>query len=101
MRDIYLDFRLPWPAKIAAGMLTPGKWRPFEIYLSTTWTAPYFDHTYLGFSSIKSNGIFQNFFSKIRKKLRIFEFFFVILESCFTNVHTQKSIFEQKILMRW
>jgi hypothetical protein len=27
MRDVYLDFRLPWPAKIAAGMLTPGKWR--------------------------------------------------------------------------
>jgi hypothetical protein len=21
-----LEFRLPWPAKIAAGMLTPGKW---------------------------------------------------------------------------
>jgi hypothetical protein len=56
MRDVYLDFRLPWPAKIAAGMLTPKKWRPFEIYLTTIWTAPYFDHTYLGFSSIKSNG---------------------------------------------
>jgi hypothetical protein len=32
MREIYLNFRLPWPAKIAAGMLTPGKWWPFEIY---------------------------------------------------------------------
>jgi hypothetical protein len=51
MKDIYLNSRLPWPAKIAAGMLTPGKWRPFEIYLTTTWTAPYFDHTYLGLPS--------------------------------------------------
>jgi hypothetical protein len=35
--------------------------------------------------------------SKIGKKLRIFEiFFFVILDSCFTNVHTQKRILEQK-----
>jgi hypothetical protein len=58
MRDAYLDFRLPWPAKIAAGMLTPGKWWPFEIYLATTWSAPYFDHTYLGFPSTKSNGFF-------------------------------------------
>jgi hypothetical protein len=38
--------------------LTPGKWWPFGIYLTTTWTAPYFDHTYLGFPSIKSNGFF-------------------------------------------
>jgi hypothetical protein len=37
MRDVYLDFRLTWPAKIAAGMLTPGKWWPIEIYLNTTW----------------------------------------------------------------
>jgi hypothetical protein len=58
MRVVYLDFRLPWPAKIAAGMCAPGKWRPFEIYLTTTWTAPYSDHTYLGFSSIKSSGFF-------------------------------------------
>jgi hypothetical protein len=43
MGDVYLDFRLPWPAKIAAGMLTPGKWWPFEIYLTSTWAAPYFD----------------------------------------------------------
>jgi hypothetical protein len=138
-----LDFRLPWPAKIAAGMLTPGKWWPFEIYLTTAWTAPYFDHTYLGFPSIKSNGFFtktkeasiiysnldtfnsrrswntcfmqissqrpQNFaqktlpffrkkFSKIKKKLRIFEiFFFVILVSCFTNVLTQNCILRQKL----
>jgi hypothetical protein len=56
MREVYLDFRLPWPAKIAAGMLTPGKWWPFEVYLTITWTAPNFDHTYLGFPSIKSNG---------------------------------------------
>jgi hypothetical protein len=47
MKDVYLDFRLPWPAKIAARMLTPGKWWPFEIYLTT-------DHTYLGFPSIKN-----------------------------------------------
>jgi hypothetical protein len=100
MREVYLDFRLPWNAKIAAGMLTPGKWRPFETNLTTTWTAPYFDHTYLDFSSIKSNGFFQ--ISKIRKKLRIFEiffFFFVILDSCFTNVHTQKQNLEQKIIV--
>jgi hypothetical protein len=54
MRD-----RLPWYAKIAAGMLTPGKWRPFEIYLTTIWTTHYFGHTYLGFPSIKSNGFFS------------------------------------------
>jgi hypothetical protein len=41
MGDVYLNFRLPWPAQIAAGILTPEKWRPFEIYLTTTWTAPY------------------------------------------------------------
>jgi hypothetical protein len=40
MRDVYLDFRLPWPAKIAAGMLAPDKWWSFEIYLSVTWNAP-------------------------------------------------------------
>jgi hypothetical protein len=74
MRDVYLDFRLPWPAKIAAGMLTPGKWRPFEIYLTTTWTAPYFDHTYLGFSSIKSNGFFTKTVGLI--------FFLIILRFC-------------------
>jgi hypothetical protein len=34
MRDVYLDFRLPWPAKIAAGMLTPEEWWSFEIYLT-------------------------------------------------------------------
>jgi hypothetical protein len=77
MRDVYLDFRLPWPAKIAAGMLKPGKWRPFEIYLTTTWTAPYFDHT----SASHISRLFQHQiewflhknkkFSKIRKKLRI------------------------------
>jgi hypothetical protein len=39
MRDVDLDFRLPWPAKIAAGMLTIGKWRPFEIYLTPKWTS--------------------------------------------------------------
>jgi hypothetical protein len=58
MRDVYLDFRLPWPANISAGMLTPGKWWPFEIYLATARTLPYFDHTYLGFPSIKSNAFF-------------------------------------------
>jgi hypothetical protein len=57
------DFRLPWSGKIAAEMLKPGKWRPFEIYLTTTWTAPYFDDTYLGFPSIKSN----DFFTKIKE----------------------------------
>jgi hypothetical protein len=64
MKDVYFDFRLPWPAKIAAGMLTPGKSRPFEIYITTTWTDPYFDHTYLGFLSIKSNDIFTKTYLK-------------------------------------
>jgi hypothetical protein len=63
-RDVNLDFRLPWSAKITAEMLTPGKWRPFKLYLTTTWTAPYFDHTYLGFSSIKMN----DFFTKQKKQ---------------------------------
>jgi hypothetical protein len=32
MRDVYFDFQLPGPGKIAAGVLTPsGKWWPFEI----------------------------------------------------------------------
>jgi hypothetical protein len=51
MRDVYLNFRLPWPAKIAARMLVPGKWWPFEIYLTTIWS----DHTYLGFQIAASN----------------------------------------------
>jgi hypothetical protein len=68
MRDVCLDFRLPWPAKITAGMLTPGERWPFEIYLTTTWTAPYFDHTYLGFPSIKSNG----FFTKTKEAMLYF-----------------------------
>jgi hypothetical protein len=69
MRDVYLDFRLPWPAKIVAGMLTPC-----------------FDHTNLGFPSIESNSFFTK--TKIWKKLRILDFFFVvILDSCFTNLH--------------
>jgi hypothetical protein len=55
-----LDVRLPWPAKIAAGMLTPEKWWSFEIYL-------YF--TSCHFSEKK--------FSKIRKELRYFEIFFL------------------------
>jgi hypothetical protein len=58
MRDFYLNLRPPWLAKIAAGKLTPGKWWPFEIYLTTTWTAPYCDHTYLGFPSTKTYGFF-------------------------------------------
>jgi hypothetical protein len=88
MRDVYLDFRLPWPAKIAARMLTPGKWRPFEIYLTATWTAPYFDHTYLGFPSIKSNGFFtktktNEFFTKpdISPIIDFFEFFNIFRKS--------------------
>jgi hypothetical protein len=68
MGDVYLDFRLPWPAKMATGMLTPEKWWSFEIYLSVTWNAPYFDHTYLGFSSIKSN----SFFTKTKEAILYF-----------------------------
>jgi hypothetical protein len=64
--NVYLDFRFLWSVKVAADMLTSGKWWPFEIYLTTTWTAPYFDHTYLGFPSIKSNG----FFTKIKGKTK-------------------------------
>jgi hypothetical protein len=33
MGGVYLDFRLPCPAKIAVGLLTLRKWRPFENYL--------------------------------------------------------------------
>jgi hypothetical protein len=65
MRDVYLDFRLPWPTKIATGMLIPGIWWQFEIYLTTTWTASYFDNKYIGFPSIKSNG----FFTKTKEAL--------------------------------
>jgi hypothetical protein len=85
MRDVYLGFRLPWPAKIAAGMLTLGKWRPFEIYLTTRWSTPYFDHTYLGFSSIKSNG----FFTKTKETILYFVII-TILEHRRT-VHASKS----------
>jgi hypothetical protein len=46
----------------------PPEWLPFEIYFSTTWTAPYFDHTYLGFPSIKSNG----FFTKTKEAILYF-----------------------------
>jgi hypothetical protein len=74
--DIYLNFHLPWPAKIAAGMLTPGKWWPFEIHLTTTWTASYFDHIDLNFSSIELLGLFtktkEPFF--IHSNLDIFNF---------------------------
>jgi hypothetical protein len=76
MRDVYLDFRLPLPAKTATKMLTPEKWRPFEIYLTTTWTAPYFDHTYLGFPSIKSNG----FFTKTKEAILLYFVISTILE---------------------
>jgi hypothetical protein len=55
---VYLDFRLPWPAKFAVGFSCPGKRGPFEKYLPVTWNAPNFDRTYLGFPSIKLNGIF-------------------------------------------
>jgi hypothetical protein len=50
MRDVYLDFHL-----------TPGKWWPFEIYLTVMRhirTALIFDHKELGFPSIKSDGFF-------------------------------------------
>jgi hypothetical protein len=76
------DFRLPWPAKIAARMLTPGKWWPFEIYLTTTWTAPYFDHTYLGFPSIKSNG----FFTKTKEASKNSNFERILKMLCFWQI---------------
>jgi hypothetical protein len=85
MRDVYLNFRLPWPAKIAAGMLTPGIWRPFEIYLTTTWTAPYFDHTYLGFSSTKSDGYFT------KTKEAILYFVIITILKHRRTVHASKS----------
>jgi hypothetical protein len=83
-RDVYLDFLLRWLAKTAAGMLTPVKYWPFEIYLTTT---PCFGHTDLGFRSIKSNDVlvgqrtfeilpnlpnFRKKFSIFFKKLMIF-----------------------------
>jgi hypothetical protein len=59
MRDVYLDFRLPWPAKIAAGMLTPEKWWSFEIYLSVTWNAlTSITHMYLDVPNAELNGFF-------------------------------------------
>jgi hypothetical protein len=49
MRDVYFHLHLPWPAKITAGMLTPGKLLKFTL----VWNALIFDHTLLdGFSSI-------------------------------------------------
>jgi hypothetical protein len=57
-----VDFRLPFLAKIAVGLLTLRKWQPFENYLPVTSisNALIFDHTYLGFPSIKSNNFFTN-----------------------------------------
>jgi hypothetical protein len=90
MRDVYLDFRLPWPAKIAAGMLTPGKWWPFEIYLTTTWT----DHIYLEFPSIKSNGFFtKNIFlcdNKVFLQNKISLEVIVLTVQCETQQFLQK-----------
>jgi hypothetical protein len=68
MRDVYLDFRLPLPAKIAAGMLTPEKWWSFEIYLFVTWNAP---------TSITHHCHFSDFFSqKSEKSSGFLNFFF-------------------------
>jgi hypothetical protein len=50
--NVYLDIRLPWPAKIAAGMLAPEKWWSFEIYL------PNFHHTYLDVPNAELNDFF-------------------------------------------
>jgi hypothetical protein len=36
---VYLDFSLSCPAKIAVGLLTLRKWRPFENYLIVVWNA--------------------------------------------------------------
>jgi hypothetical protein len=40
MKDVNLDFRPPFPEKIATGLFTPRKWGPFEICLpiTITWT---------------------------------------------------------------
>jgi hypothetical protein len=40
----------------------------FTSPVTTTWTAPYFEHTYLGFRSIKSNG----FFTKTKEAILYF-----------------------------
>jgi hypothetical protein len=92
MRDVYLNFRLPWSAKIAAGMFSPGKWWPFEIYLTPTWIAPYFDHTYLGFPSIKSNGFFTKTkeASIIYSNLDTFNFR-RSWNTCFRQISSQRS----------
>jgi hypothetical protein len=46
MRDVYLDFRLPWPAKIAARILTLGNVGHLKI-TSPSHGMPNFHHTYL------------------------------------------------------
>jgi hypothetical protein len=67
MRDVYLNFRLPRPAKITTGMLTR---KIVAIIYLTTWTALIFDHTDLGFSGRYLNQILFLIFWK--KKLIIF-----------------------------
>jgi hypothetical protein len=78
MRDVYLDFRLPFPAKIAAGMLTLGKWWPFKTLpphgLPLTLITQ--TSTFPGSNRIVSS---QN----------------QILDSCFTNGNIQKLILGQ------
>jgi hypothetical protein len=51
-------FCLPQPSKFAVEFSSPGKWSPFEKYLPVTWNAPSFDRIFLGFPSIKLNGLF-------------------------------------------
>jgi hypothetical protein len=46
-------------------MLSPGKWWPFEIYLTVLWNALIFYHILLGFLSIKSD----DFFAKAKEAL--------------------------------
>jgi hypothetical protein len=61
--------------QIAVGSCPWTDWRPFEIWLSITWKAPNFDHTYLGIPSVKSIGSFENILSfAYFKVLNLFKF---------------------------
>jgi hypothetical protein len=53
-----LDLQLACTTKIAVGSCPWTDWRPFEIWLSITWNAPNFDHTYLGIPNVKPIGSF-------------------------------------------
>jgi hypothetical protein len=69
-----LDFRLPWPAKLAVECSAPEKWGPFENNLPVTWNTSSFDRTYLGFPSINLDG----FFTKTKEAISYFVIFTIL-----------------------